>query len=193
MRSQPVISGSDRTQYRASGEVTGWLLNQFSMDEHKGNLRVASTDSPPFWDLGSSESLVTVLAERNGRLEEVGRVGGLGKGEQIQAVRFLGDLGYVVTFRQVDPLYVVDLSDQAKPRVAGELKILGYSAYLHPLGENLLLGVGQDATKQGAVPDRPGGGERWELRGRMGPPCLPLLGAGATCRPPGERLGTGAG
>jgi uncharacterized secreted protein with C-terminal beta-propeller domain len=145
------ISGSDRTQYRASGEVTGWLLNQFSMDEHKGNLRVASTDSPPFWDLGSSESLVTVLAERNGRLEEVGRVGGLGKGEQIQAVRFLGDLGYVVTFRQVDPLYVVDLSDQAKPRVAGELKILGYSAYLHPLGENLLLGVGQDATKQGAV------------------------------------------
>jgi uncharacterized secreted protein with C-terminal beta-propeller domain len=81
----------------------------------------------------------------------VGRVGGLGQGEQIQAVRFLGDLGYVVTFRQVDPLYVVDLSDPASPKVAGELKILGYSAYLHPLGGDLLLGVGQDATKQGAV------------------------------------------
>jgi hypothetical protein len=145
------ISGSDRAQYRASGEVTGWLLNQFSMDEYEGNLRVASTDSPPFWDVGSSESMVTVLAERDGRLAEVGRVGGLGKGEQIQAVRFLGDLGYVVTFRQVDPLYVVDLSNPAGPKVAGELKILGYSAYLHPLGDDLILGVGQDATKQGAL------------------------------------------
>jgi uncharacterized secreted protein with C-terminal beta-propeller domain len=95
--------------------------------------------------------MVTVLAERDGRLAEVGRVGGLGKGEQIQAVRFLGDLGYVVTFRQVDPLYVVDLSDPARPQVAGELKILGYSAYLHPLGDDLLLGVGQDATQQGSV------------------------------------------
>lgn len=145
------ISGSDRARYRASGEVTGWLLNQFSMDEYEGNLRVASTDSPPFFDIGSSESMVTVLTERDGRLAEVGRVGGLGKGEQIQAVRFLGNLGYVVTFRQVDPLYVVDLSDPARPELAGELKILGYSAYLHPLGDDLLLGVGQDATKQGAV------------------------------------------
>lgn len=145
------ISGSDRARYRASGEVTGWLLNQFSMDEYEGNLRVASTDSPPFFDIGSSESMVTVLTERDGRLAEVGRVDGLGKGEQIQAVRFLGNLGYVVTFRQVDPLYVVDLSDPARPELAGELKILGYSAYLHPLGDDLLLGVGQDATKQGAV------------------------------------------
>ena len=145
------ISGSDGARYRASGEVKGWLLNQFSMDEHGGHLRVASTDSPPLWDVQSSESMVTILAERDGRLAEVGRVGGLGRGEQIQAVRFLGDLGYVVTFRQVDPLYVVDLSDPARPEVAGELKILGYSAYLHPLKEDVLLGVGQDATKQGSV------------------------------------------
>jgi uncharacterized secreted protein with C-terminal beta-propeller domain len=145
------ITGTDGARYRASGEVPGWLLNQFSMDEHEGHLRVASTDSPPFFDPADSESMVTVLAERNGRLEEVGQVGGLGKGEQIQAVRFLGDLGYVVTFREIDPLYVVDLSDPASPKVAGELKILGYSAYLHPLGGNLLLGVGQDATKEGAV------------------------------------------
>jgi uncharacterized secreted protein with C-terminal beta-propeller domain len=145
------ISGSGRARYRASGEVTGWLLNQFSMDEYRGHLRVASTDSPPFWEVQSSESMVTVLAEREGRLTEVGRIGGLGKGEQIQAVRFLGDLGYVVTFRQVDPLYVVDLSDAARPEVAGELKILGYSAYLHPLKDDHLLGVGQDATRQGSV------------------------------------------
>ena len=144
------ITGSDRAAYRSSGEVRGWLLNQFSMDEHEGHLRVASTDAPPFWD-GSSQSMVTVLAERDGRLAEVGRVGGLGIDERIFAVRFLGDLGYVVTFREVDPLYVVDLSDPTDPRVTGELKIPGYSAYLHPLGDGLLLGVGQDATQDGRL------------------------------------------
>jgi uncharacterized secreted protein with C-terminal beta-propeller domain len=145
------ISGSDRAAYRSSGEVRGWLLNQFSMDEHDGRLRVASTDSPPFWETSSSESMVTVLEERAGRLAPVGRVAGLGKGERIFAVRFMGDLGYVVTFREVDPLYVVDLSVPARPRVAGELKIPGYSAYLHPLDDGLLLGVGQDATDEGVV------------------------------------------
>jgi hypothetical protein len=79
----------------------------------------------------------------------VGSVGGLGKGERIFSVRFLGEVGYVVTFRQTDPLYTLDLSDPANPMVVGELKILGYSAYLHPLGGGLLLGVGQDATEEG--------------------------------------------
>ena len=78
-----------------------------------------------------------------------GRVGGLGRGERIFAVRFEGDTGYVVTFRQIDPLYTLDLSDPAEPRVVGELELLGYSAYLHPLGDGLLLGVGQDATPEG--------------------------------------------
>jgi hypothetical protein len=73
----------------------------------------------------------------------------MGEGEQIYAVRFLGDVGYVVTFEQTDPLYTLDLSDPADPRVVGELKIPGYSAYLHPLGDGLLLGVGQDATDEG--------------------------------------------
>ena len=82
-------------------------------------------------------------------LETLGRVGGLGKGERIYAVRFVGDKGYVVTFRQVDPLYTLDLSDKDDPKVLGELKILGYSAYLHPVSDDLLLGVGQDATEQG--------------------------------------------
>jgi uncharacterized secreted protein with C-terminal beta-propeller domain len=77
-------------------------------------------------------------------------VGGIGRGEQIQAVRFLGDAGYVVTFRHVDPLFTIDLSKPDAPRVAGELKLLGFSAYLHPVSAGLLLGVGQDATPQGA-------------------------------------------
>jgi uncharacterized secreted protein with C-terminal beta-propeller domain len=144
------ISGQSGAVYRASGEVPGWLLNQFSMDEHDGFLRVASTDAPPFWD-GESESMVTVLAEDDGRLTGVGSVAGLGEGERIFAVRFIGDLAYVVTFRQVDPLYVVDLTDPTDPVVTGELKIQGYSAYLHPIDDDHLLGLGQDATEQGAV------------------------------------------
>jgi uncharacterized secreted protein with C-terminal beta-propeller domain len=93
---------------------------------------------------------VTVLDERQGALRQIGQVDGLGKGERIFAVRFIGPAGYVVTFRQVDPLYVVDLERPAHPVVRGELKIRGYSAYLHPVGPGLLLGVGQDATDAGA-------------------------------------------
>ena len=140
------------TEYRSSGTVPGFVLNQFSLSEHQGALRVASTEQPP-WSPGpeqpQSESFVTVLREREGRLAEVGRVGGLGRGERIYAVRFIGDAGYVVTFREVDPLYTIDLSRPAEPRVRGELKILGYSAYLHPIDDGLLLGVGQDATAAG--------------------------------------------
>jgi uncharacterized secreted protein with C-terminal beta-propeller domain len=131
-----------QTTYRASGEVPGSLLNQWSMSEFEGNLRVASTKEGE----RESESLVTVLGER---LAPVGQVGGLGRGERIYAVRFIGARGFVVTFRQVDPLYTLDLSQPAHPQVLGELKIAGYSAYLHPIGENLLLGVGQDATPEG--------------------------------------------
>ena len=92
---------------------------------------------------------MTVLATRSGRLEKVGQVGGLGRSERIYAVRFIGDRGYVVTFRETDPLYTLDLADPARPRVTGELKILGYSSYLHPIGEHELLGIGQDATPEG--------------------------------------------
>ena len=79
----------------------------------------------------------------------MGRIGGLGKGERVYSVRFVGDTGYVVTFRQIDPLFTLDLSQPERPRVLGELKIPGYSAYLHPIGEDLLLGVGQDADENG--------------------------------------------
>jgi Beta propeller domain len=144
-------SDPDSTSYRASGRVAGHLLSQFSMSEHEGVLRVATTRSRTEGPDAASESGVVTLAERDGALVQLGQVGGLGKGERIRGVRFLGEVGYVVTFRQIDPLYTVDLSRPAAPRVAGELKIPGYSAYLHPVGRDLLLGVGQDATTDGRL------------------------------------------
>jgi uncharacterized secreted protein with C-terminal beta-propeller domain len=122
------------------------------MSEQDGLLRVASTSAPLWWSPGNqtpSESYVTVLEQEGNGLTAVGRVGDLGKGERIYAVRFLGDVGYVVTFRQVDPLYTVGLSDPEHPKVLGSLDLLGYSAYLHPVGDGLLLGVGQSANDQG--------------------------------------------
>jgi hypothetical protein len=142
----------DATSYRSSGQVPGYLLNQFSLSEHEGVLRAATTEEPVWWAGGAgteSQSHVTVLDERDGALRKIGQVGGLGRGERIFAVRFIGPAGYVVTFRQIDPLYVVDLERPSQPVVRGELKIRGYSAYLHPLGGGLLLGVGQDATDAG--------------------------------------------
>ena len=142
----------DRTEYAASGTVPGSLLNQFSLSEEKGVLRVASTQVPTSVDPDPdrrSESYVTVLQEQAGTLTPIGQARGLGRGERIFAVRFIGDRGYVVTFRQVDPLYTLDLSDPTAPAVLGELKLLGYSAYLHPISPTLLLGVGQDATPEG--------------------------------------------
>jgi hypothetical protein len=137
------------TAYMGSGEVPGYLLNQWSLSEHEGTLRAATTSMPPWDSSERSESAVRTLQERDGRLVQVGAVGGLGRGERIYAVRYIGDTGFVVTFRQVDPLYTLDLSEPARPRVVGELKVPGYSAYLHPLGDGLLLGVGQDATDEG--------------------------------------------
>lgn len=146
------ISNHRTTRYTASGVIDGYLLNQFAMDEHNGFLRTASTSSPNWWGgTSDSESMVTVLRDDDGELVEVGRVDGLGKTEQIYSVRFMGNVGYVVTFRQTDPLYTIDLSDPEEPVAAGELKILGYSAYLHPVGDGLLMGVGQDATETGRV------------------------------------------
>ena len=148
------ISHPGSTQYRGSGTVSGYLMNQWSLSEDKGVLRVASTEEPTWWNPGpqeESESFVTTLGERSGALVQLGRVGGLGKGERVYAVRFAGDTGYVVTFRRVDPLYTLDLSTPSRPTLLGELKIRGYSAYLHPLGGDLLLGIGQDASDEGRV------------------------------------------
>ena len=142
------ISSPERADYTASGSFRGWLLNRWSMSEYQGVLRMATTDV----DLrGNSpqESFVTTFEESEGALVQLGQVRGLGSDESIYAVRFMGDTAYVVTFRTTDPLYTVDLSDPAAPTVLGELKISGYSAYLHPLDADHLIGVGQDATEDG--------------------------------------------
>jgi uncharacterized secreted protein with C-terminal beta-propeller domain len=149
------IRAPERTAYASSGSVTGFVLNQYAVSEHDGVLRVATTEEP-LWAAQNpedrvSQSAVTVLREQGGALEQVGRVGGLGRGERIYAVRFIADTAYLVTFRQVDPLYTLDLRDPERPRVVGELKIPGYSAYLHPIGDGLLLGIGQDGTDAGRL------------------------------------------
>jgi Beta propeller domain len=144
------ISHPSRTAYRASGTVPGHLLNQWALSEHEGVLRAATTELPTSLE-GTSESSVTTLREESGKLVQLGRVAGLGRGERVFGVRFIGDVGYVVTFRQTDPLYTLDLSNPGRPRLLGELKIPGYSAYLHPAGADLLLGLGQDATEDGAT------------------------------------------
>lgn len=145
-------SDAGRTVYRASGQVSGYLLNQYSLSEQHGVLRAATTDTPQWWGGAprqESQSYVTTLRERAGELAALGRIGGLGRGERIYAVRFIDDAAFVVTFRQTDPLFAVDLSDPAEPRVRGELKLQGYSAYLHPVGRDLLIGVGRDADAAG--------------------------------------------
>jgi hypothetical protein len=151
------ISDPDQTTYEGSGVVTGTLLNQYSMSEQDGDLRVASTNAPLWWSPGStgvpSESFVTVLRQNGTSLDQIGRVGDLGKGERIYAVRFLGDVGYVVTFRQIDPLYTVGLADPTNPKVLGSVDLQGYSSYLHPVGDGLLLGVGQAAGPQDTEPE----------------------------------------
>jgi hypothetical protein len=146
------ISGPG-TRYLASGDVAGWVLGRWAMSENDGRLRVATTRGERWAQspggVPNSDSAVSVLEERGDRLEVVGSVAGLGKGEQVRAVRWFGDVAVVVTFRQTDPLYTVDLRDPSQPQVVGELKIPGYSAYLHPIGDGLVLGVGQDATEEG--------------------------------------------
>ncbi|MGM0592517.1 MAG: beta-propeller domain-containing protein [Halobacteriota archaeon] len=138
-RSDPSLS------VEAVGTVPGRPLNQFSMDEHEGHLRIATT-------VGSRgtepENDVYVL---DGNLSVVGSVTGMGVDEQIFSVRFVGDEGYVVTFRQIDPFHVLDLSDPENPTLEGELKLPGFSSYLHPLDEDRILGIGEEDGEVKAV------------------------------------------
>ncbi len=147
-------SAAGQTTYAGSGTVPGFVVNAYALSEHDGALRVASTDEPSWLPEGGqptpAHSYVTVLSPRpDGALAQVGQVGGLGEGQRIYGVRFAGTTGYVVTFRQTDPLYTIDLSKPEAPRLVGELEIPGYSAYLHPLGGGLLLGIGQEADVTG--------------------------------------------
>jgi len=123
----------------ASGEVPGSVLNQFSMDEYKGYFRLAITA----WTDGTSQNKVYVL---DMNLAAVGKLENIAPGETIYSVRFMGDRGYVVTFRQVDPFFAIDLQDPYSPKVLGVLKIPGYSSYLHPYDENHIIGIGKDGS-----------------------------------------------
>jgi uncharacterized secreted protein with C-terminal beta-propeller domain len=148
------VSKPGRPVFEASGEVAGWLINQYALSEYDGKLRVVTTTAGTVQggsSLATSETALHVLRQRGEALIEVGRLEGLGKGERVYSVRFMGPTAYVVTFRQTDPLYVVDLRDSANPAAVGELKLTGYSAYLHPAGEGRLIGVGQETTAQGRV------------------------------------------
>ncbi len=137
----------DATRYLASGAIEGTLRDRWSLDEYDGHLRVAVSWNNRFG--AARESGIVVLDEQDGRLEPVGELRGLGVDEEIQSVRWFDDLAVVVTFRQTDPLYTIDLSDPTAPRRLGELKIPGFSSYLHPIGDDRLLGIGTDATRDG--------------------------------------------
>lgn len=135
------LSVSD-LQIKANGSVPGSLLNQFSLDEYQNNLRIATTiGGNMFWGNSDTKNDVYVLDDN---LDQVGSVLDLGVTERIYSVRFIEDKGYVVTFRRIDPFYVLDLSLPSNPEMKGELKIPGYSSYLHPLAENMILGIGEE-------------------------------------------------
>lgn len=129
--------------YMGDTAIPGTALNQFSMDEYNGYLRIATTSGS--W----GDSLTNQLYVLDENLQTVGKIEGIAQGESIQSVRFSGDTGYIVTFEQTDPLFVVDLSDPANPVIKGELKIPGFSSYLHPVGDGLVLGIGFDGTESG--------------------------------------------
>lgn len=143
--------------YVCKGTVKGGMLNSFSMSEYNGHLRVAVTETTLVETTSvdgmtassrtnTTKNSLYILDEN---MHQVGFVTDLAEGETIKAVRFMGNTAYVVTFRQTDPLFVIDLSDPEKPTVKGKLKITGFSDYLHPVGDNLLVGVGNDGTETG--------------------------------------------
>lgn len=133
------FSLGDKIEYLSKGEVEGTLLNQFSMDEYDGKLRVATTTQAN-WREGLSNNIFVLDDD----MKVVGELTDLAQGEKIYSVRFMGKKAYMVTFKQIDPLFVIDLSDATEPKVLGELKIPGVSDYLHPIDENHILGFGLD-------------------------------------------------
>lgn len=130
-----------KLEKQAQTTLNGTLLNQFSLDEYNGYLRVVLTTY--------GEKTGNGLLVLDSALKTVGSITDLAPDERVYSVRFSGDTGYFVTFRQVDPLFTVDLSDPTKPTIQSELKIPGFSQYLHPYGEGLLLGIGMNADEQG--------------------------------------------
>ena len=129
--------------YISKGEVPGHVLNQFSMDEHNGYFRIATTVGYIWDSTNPSKNNVYILDENLNRVSEIENIA---PGEQIYSARFLGDKAYIVTFKNIDPFFTIDLSDPNNPEVLGYLKIPGFSTYLHPLDENHIIGIGKDAV-----------------------------------------------
>ncbi len=142
----------------ATGSVYGTILNQFSMDEYQGNFRIATTLNQ--YKVTGDDDTTSISNDQEGssgifilddNLKQVGQVKDLGKGEQIYSVRFDGTMGYVVTYKQVDPLFAVNLSNPSEPKVMSALKIKGFSEYMQPFGQGLLFGLGKEADENGVV------------------------------------------
>lgn len=133
--------GENDIEYVAKGRVPGSILNQFSMDEHDGYFRIATTAGNS-WDNTSRNNVYTL----DGDMNIAGKLEGIAPGETIYSMRFMGDRGYMVTFKKIDPFFVIDLSDPSYPNILGKLKIPGYSDYLHPYDENHIIGFGKDTV-----------------------------------------------
>lgn len=131
--------------YKTAGEVPGVVLNQFSMDEDKGYFRIATTKNRRWSSFGESSESYNNIYVLDETMKIVGSVEKLAVGEKIYSVRFMQDRAYMVTFKQIDPLFVIDLKDPTNPKVLGELKIPGFSNYLHPYDETTLIGLGKDS------------------------------------------------
>lgn len=140
-------------RYKTSGEVTGRVLNQFSMDENNGYFRIATTKNRSWSRFGNEDTRESYsnLYVLDGDMKVVGSVEGLAKGEKIYSVRFMQNRAYLVTFKQIDPLFVIDLTDPENPIVAGELKVPGYSSYLHPYDDVTLIGLGKETNDSGSI------------------------------------------
>jgi uncharacterized secreted protein with C-terminal beta-propeller domain len=139
-------------RYVAGGGVAGHIVDQFAMDEEGGYLRIATTRETWIgWSRRDLINKVSVLRPSAGKLELVGEISGLARNERIYSARFDGPRGFLVTFRQIDPLFTLDLANPGAPRTVGELKIPGFSTYLHPLDAHNLLTIGREANMNGWV------------------------------------------
>ncbi|MBW9222771.1 beta-propeller domain-containing protein [Methanothermococcus sp. SCGC AD-155-C09] len=136
------IVGIDLDSFEVkSGSVPGRLINRYSMDEYNNYLRVATTIGN-YWEYRDKSTNNIYILDDN--LEIVGKLTGIAKGERIYATRFMGNIAYMITYRETDPLFVINLTDPSNPEILGKLKIPGYSTYLHPIGDNKLIGIGKD-------------------------------------------------
>ena len=137
---QKIKISNGKIDYATRGEVPGYLLNQFSLDEKDDNLRVATTTE--IW--AREHVMYNNVFVLDSRLEAIGKLEAVAPDEKIYSTRFLGDRLYMVTFKRVDPLFVIDLSNPKNPEVLGKLKIPGFSDYLHPYDENHIIGIGKE-------------------------------------------------